>query len=97
MIHANARERRHMARVARVGCVLCKHMGIADDTPVIVHHLKYGSGASDRASHYLTIALCPDHHVGPNGVHKLKEHGLYLRYKLSELDLLALTLEAIEA
>lgn len=91
---ANARERRHMGRVAQVPCVLCKHMGLGD-SPAIVHHLKYGSGASDRASHYLTIALCEPHHMGPDGVHMLKEHGLYLRYKLSELDLLAMTLEAL--
>jgi len=91
-----AKERRHMARVAGIPCVLCGHMGLGE-TPAIVHHLKYGTGASDRSSHFLTIALCPEHHVGASGVHKLKEHGLYLRYRLSELDLLAMTLEALEA
>ena len=91
-----ARERRHMGRVARVPCVLCKHLGLGE-SPVQVHHLKYGSGASDRASHFLTIALCPEHHNGPSGVHTLKEKGLRLRYNLSELDLLAMTLEALEA
>ncbi len=83
-----------MGRVASVPCVLCKHMGLGE-TPAQVHHLKYGQGASDRAHDCLTIALCPEHHTGKSGVHTLKEHGLYLRYKLSELDLLAMTLEAL--
>ncbi len=89
-----SKAKRHMGRVARVPCVLCRHMGLGD-TPALVHHLKYGQGASDRASDFLTIAVCPEHHVGASGIHTLKEHGLYLRYKLSELDLLAMTIEAL--
>jgi hypothetical protein len=69
-------------------------MGLGD-TPAIVHHMKLGTGASDRASDFLTIALCPPHHVGPEGVHALKEKGLRLRYNLSEIDLLAMTIEAL--
>ena len=87
--------KRHMHRVAQVPCVICKRMGLGD-TPSIVHHLKYGQGASDRASDFLVIAVCPAHHTGPNGIHTLKEHGLYLRYKCSELDLLADTLAALD-
>jgi hypothetical protein len=71
-------------------------MGLGD-TPAQVHHLKFGSGASDRQSHFLTLALCPEHHTGPSGVHTLKEHGLYLRYRCSELDLLADTIQALSA
>jgi hypothetical protein len=90
----SAAGKRHMARVARVPCVLCSHLGLGE-SPSLVHHLKYGSGAGDRASDVLTIALCQEHHVGKSGVHTLKEKGLRLRYNLSELDLLALTLEAL--
>lgn len=86
--------KRHMAKVARVPCVLCAYVGLGE-TPALVHHMKLGTGASDRASDFLTIALCQEHHVGPNGVHTLKEKGLRLRYNLSELDLLAMTLEAM--
>lgn len=90
----SAAGRRHMAKVAQVPCVLCKRMGLGD-SPAQVHHLKFGTGASDRARDVLTIALCPEHHNGPDGVHMLKERGLYLRYRCSELDLLADTLEAL--
>jgi len=92
----SARGKRHMGRVAEVPCVLCAHLGIGE-TPALVHHMKLGTGASDRASDFLTIALCSEHHVGANGVHTLKEKGLRLRYNLSEIDLLAMTLEALEA
>lgn len=92
---STAAEKRHLAKVARVPCVLCSLMGLGE-TPSVVHHLKYGQGASDRSSHFLTIAVCPFHHVGEGGIHTLKEHGLYLRYRVSELDLLAMTLAAIK-
>lgn len=86
--------RKWMGLVARVGCVLCSRMGISG-SPAQVHHLKYGQGASDRASDFLTIALCPEHHTGASGVHMLKERGLRLRYNCSELDLLADTIGAV--
>jgi hypothetical protein len=90
----SAKSKRHLAKVASVPCVLCKHLGLGE-SPALCHHMKMGTGASDRASDFLTIALCPEHHVGPSGVHTLKEKGLRLRYNLSEIDLLAMTLEAM--
>lgn len=89
----SAASRRWMGRVAKVPCVICAHMGLGE-TPAIVHHMKLGTGASDRASDFLTIAVCPEHHVGKTGIHTLKEKGLRLRYGLSEIDLLAMTIEA---
>lgn len=84
-----------MGRVAKVPCVICTRMGLGE-TPALVHHMKLGTGVSDRASDFLTIALCSEHHVGATGVHTLKEKGLRLRYGCSEIDLLADTLEALE-
>jgi hypothetical protein len=69
-------------------------MGVGE-SPAHVHHLKHGSGVSDRASDFLTVALCPEHHVGNGGVHQLKERGLRLRYNVSEIDLLSDTIEYI--
>ena len=90
----SAKSKRWMGKVAKVPCVLCTHLGLGE-TPSLVHHMKLGTGASDRASDYLTIALCQFHHVGEGGVHQLKEKGLRLRYNLSEIDLLAMTIEAL--
>ncbi len=89
-------EQKWMGKVARVGCRLCARMGV-DDTPSEVHHMKYGSGACNETSDFLTIALCTRHHrvEYPESVHALKERGIYLRYKCSELDLLADTIAAV--
>jgi hypothetical protein len=71
-------------------------MGLGD-SPSEVHHLKFGSGASDRASDFTVVALCVCHHrvEYPESVHALKEHGLRLRYNLSEIDLLADTIAGV--
>lgn len=85
----SAAGKRHMARVARLACVLC------GAEPVEVHHIREGQGAAQRAQDTLTVALCPDCHRGPNGLHGLGTRGFYARYKRDELDLLAATLEAL--
>ena len=84
--------REYMGRVARVPCVLCEALGMPG-VPAEVHHLREGQGASQRASDYLTAALCPECHRGPLGVHG--DRTLLNMAKLGELDLLALTIEQI--
>lgn len=59
---ANAAERRHLARVATMGCCVCR-------MPAEVHHITTGVGMGQRASHYDTIPLCHRHHrTGGHGV-----------------------------
>lgn len=91
----SAASKRHMGRVAQVPCVLCTYLGQGQSQSE-VHHIREGHGASQRASDWLVCALCPEHHRGASGVHGLGTKGFYTRYKLSELDLLAMTLEAME-
>ena len=88
--------KKHMGKVAELGCILCAHMGYPD-SPAEVHHPKEGvfAGAAQRASDWLTIPLCPEHHRGSSGLHGLGTKGFYTRYKLNEADLLAMTLEAL--
>ena len=87
--------RKWMGLVARVPCVLCDRMGISG-SPAQVHHMKMGTGAAGAGRRdTLVIALCYEHHQGKSGVHQLKEHGLQLRYKCGELDLLADTIEGV--
>lgn len=86
---------RHMARVAGIGCILCRYLG-TPGTPAHVHHVREGVGAAQRQSDYLTVPLCEPHHLGPSGLHGLGTRGFYTRYKLDELDLLAMTIEALE-
>lgn len=88
--------KRHMARVARLPCVVCAHMGLTATGPVEVHHIRDGQGAAQRADDMLTIPVCVEHHRGASGIHGLGRKGFYARYKVGELDLLAVTLELLE-
>ena len=87
-------EKQHMNRIAELGCILCKHLDYGS-TPAHLHHIREGQGMSQRASNFLVVPLCPEHHQGGSGIHGLGEKGFYTRYKLSELDLLAMPLEAL--
>lgn len=87
-------EAEHRSRVAALGCILCRHLG-TPGTPAEVHHLRDGQGAAQRASNWLTVPLCPEHHRGASGLHGLGTRGFAARYRLAELDLLAMTIEAL--
>lgn len=89
-----AAERRHMGRVAALDCILCDHLGLGA-TPAQVHHVREGQGMSQRASNYLTVALCQEHHLGGTGLHGLGTREFERRYKLTELDLLAMTISRL--
>lgn len=91
----SAAGKRHLDRVASIGCVLCRHLG-TPGTPAEIHHLREGQGAAQRGSDWTAVPLCPEHHRGASGVHGLGVRGFAARYKLDELGLLELTLEALE-
>lgn len=85
-------ESRHLARVAELGCMLCRVLGYAD-TPAQVHHIRAGQGMAQRAQAFLTVPLCQQHHTGSNGVHG--DRSALKNAKVDELDLLAMTLERL--
>ena len=57
------------------------------------HHIREGQGMSQRASDFLAIPLCPDCHQGGMGIHG--DRTLLRIHKLTELDLLARTIELL--
>lgn len=85
----SAAGKRWMGRVAQLPCAICCA------SPVSVHHIREGQGASQRAQDTLTVPLCPEHHQGASGIHGLGRKGFYARYKRDELDLLADTIERL--
>lgn len=93
--HKTPEERVWLNLVHRCKCVLCEHLGLRQETPTEAHHMKEGAGLSQRSQHVLTIALCWEHHHGKTGIEGLGTKGLYLRYKLDEIDLLAMTIHAV--
>lgn len=89
---STAGSRRHMGRVAALGCIVCSECGFGEDTPAQVHHIKIEVGMAQRESDWLTIPLCVEHHTGKTGLHSLQKGEFYRRYDHTELDLLALVL-----
>ncbi len=79
------------SRVAALGCILCRYADLGE-TPANLHHIREGQGLSQRASDWLVIPLCCEHHQGKTGVHGAI---FYQTWKLDEWDLLAMTLEAV--
>lgn len=84
--------KRHLSRVAGLGCALCRRLGYGP-TPAEVHHLREGQGMAQRASDFLTVPLCPEHHRGPHGIHGDRQ--AFKDARVDEMDLLADTLEAL--
>ena len=82
---------KYLEAVASLGCVVCRHMGLGYSVAE-VHHVE---SVRDSKSDFAVAPLCPDHHRGPNGVHGLRRRGFEARYKLSDVDLLALTAEQL--
>lgn len=76
-----------MAMVADLPCCVCGAEGVQ------VHHIREGQGISQRASHFLTIPLCSDHHTGPLSIHMSKRQ--FENMYGSELDLLAGTIKRL--
>lgn len=84
---ASSQERRHLAAVAALGCVICERMGYPDSPSVVHHvHVRFGWG---RSSHYDTLPLCNFHHVAPGqSVHGMGRAEFTAMYGISELELL---------
>lgn len=87
-----AAESRHLDRLARMGCVLCRvHLGITD-TPAEIHHPRTGTGAGRKASHFDAIALCPQHHrLGNESLHALGRKAFERHYQITERELMQIT------
>src|SRR4030066_1838054 len=65
---SSAASKRYMAKVARIGGVLCAALG-KPGIPASVHQVREGQGLAQRAADWLSVALCWDCHQGPNGLH----------------------------
>lgn len=80
------------ARVAQGACVMCRHLDLLQLGRTHLHHAREGQGLSQRASDWLVIGLCQEHHQGKTGWHGLGKMGFYGKNKLDEFDLLAMTI-----
>ena len=68
---ATKEEKKHLALVSSLGCLICQR-------PAICHHIrnlgkgKGNVGIGKRANHFQTIPICPEHHVGSFSIHNTK-------------------------
>lgn len=76
-----AREREHLGRVKALPCSICDAPG-----PSHAHHIKQGS-------QFTAVALCPDCHMGYNGIHGTK--AFWRIRKMDELDALDVTIRRL--
>ena len=81
-------EKKHMSRVAELGCAVCRRMGYPG-TPSELHHPRSGVGMGKRSSHFDVLPLCVEHHRGKTGVHGLGTKGFPKHWGFTEEDLLA--------
>lgn len=82
----------YMQRVHEIGCVVCAHMGMDQTFQTEAHHVE---SVRDSGSTWAVAAICTEHHRGRNGVHGLGRAGFVARYKLTDIDLMAMTIAAV--
>lgn len=84
---------RRMGKIKAMRCVCCYLLDREQRSPTDCHHIREGR---QERNDFLTLPLCHDDcHQGPSGVHGDKR---WLRLlKMSEFDLLAVTLEQLES
>lgn len=84
----------HMNKVARLGCVVCSFALGIKDTPAQLHHVAEGSGLR---SDFAVVPLCPEHHTGTGGLHRMGQRFLSAYRVLGETEwgLLVWTNEAL--
>jgi hypothetical protein len=87
---ATLTEKKHMNRVAELGCVICKRNG-NDDTPAQLHHLRTGGWGKGGA--LTLIPLCYEHHVGDTGIHGMGTKAFERHYGVTQQQLLDWVLE----
>jgi hypothetical protein len=74
------------ARLRQLPCVVGHHIGAACRCETL-HHVGMPEDRDDANQ----VPLCDDHHQGPNGVHGLHRREFAMRYRLSDLRMLAIT------
>ncbi len=85
---ATKSEKELYGRIARLGCALCRHLGLPCDGGVEIHHIRRFGGKRANAP---AIGLCVEHHRGNTGVHGLGAKGFEKHYQIGQEDLLEMT------
>ena len=88
---ATKNEKNYMARVARLGCIVCSSVLGFEDSPAEIHHIRR---AGVRATSPI-IPLCPEHHRGNNGIHGMGRRAFEAKFSTTEEALLQKVKESL--
>ena len=91
------KERLHYAKLASLGCIVCRYMGYGF-SPCEIHHIRHGAGAGQKSNYTEAIPLCANHHrLGGYGVAiHAGRAGFKANVGLDEVGLLDLTKSLME-
>jgi len=85
-------EMTHLDRLHTLPCVVHTYViGSPQTSPTVVHHLE---SVRDENTDFAGVSICDDCH---KDLHRLSRRGFEMRYKLTPIDLLALTIKALES
>ena len=90
------KEKKHLEKVARLGCIICRKQGFYF-VPAELHHIRdiKITGLGQRASHFQVIPLCVKHHrLGKEAFHYSKKN--FTAKWGTQLELLAETEELLK-
>jgi hypothetical protein len=93
---ATKAEKDNYARLARLGCILCKQREVRnlEDSPVEMHHVRRFGGKRENAP---VIPLCAYHHrLGDSSIHNLGAKGFLRYYGFTQEDLIDKTRELLD-
>lgn len=91
---ATAAEKRHLARIASMPCIVCEKVFHIYEPRVQVHHVRARHGWG-RSSHKAIIPLCMEHHTGATGVHSMGREQFKEMFGYSEIELLEIVLNRL--
>jgi hypothetical protein len=92
---ATAEEKRHLARVAALDCIVCREIGY-EGTRAEIHHVRVNHGWG-RSGHKNVIPVCPTHHRDQTlGIHGMGREEFKDMYGRSELEFLDLVNERVK-
>ena len=84
-------EKQHYAKVANLGCSLCRYLGYGESPPEL-HHIR----RAGKRTNAPVIPLCPEHHRGNTGIHGMGRKAFEREYKMTEEQLLEQTEKLLE-
>ena len=93
---ATKAEKEKYAKLARLGCILCKQLEVrnVEDSPTEMHHIRRFGGKRSLAP---VIPLCAYHHrLGNSAIHQLGHKGFTAYCGFSEEDLLEKTNDLLQ-